>query len=59
MKVRFRRDQQKSGVFGLGKGFDFILKAQIEFTQEESELIKKYAVGDYIIGSLKYSPFIR
>lgn len=53
MKLKFRRDQRKSGLFGMGKGFDFVLWFQAEFTPEERELIRKYAVGDYIIGKYK------
>ncbi len=53
MKLRLRRDQQKSGLFGLGKGFDFVLHFKAEFTPEEKELINKYGVKDYILVKYK------
>jgi len=50
MRLRLRRNQQeKKGLFGGRKGFDFRLTFQVELTPEERDLIRKYRVGDYVL----------
>jgi len=54
MKLKLRRDQQeKKGLFGGSKGFDFRLTFQVELTPEERELIKRYKTGNYLLAAYK------
>lgn len=54
MKLKLRRDQQeKKGLFGGSKGFDFRLTFQVELSPEERELIKRYKIGDYLLATYK------
>lgn len=50
MRLIIKRDQeQKKGILGGNKGIDFKLHCQVELTPEESALIEKAKVGEYML----------
>lgn len=50
MKLVIRREQeQKKGLLGGNKGIEFKLHCKVELTPEESALVEKAQVGDYVL----------
>lgn len=56
MKLFISRNQyDEKGFFGKHKGVDFHLKARVELTDEESELVARYKADDEVLCSMKYA----